>query len=129
VDWDESESFSPSLQHLQIGVKELLPLAESCLLIYTLRPLMDQLSSWNTYSVRFEVTNSVGLSEKSPPNAPRQGILTTSSSSPEPITSATVSWNSPLTSLPNDIINGYTVVEWWKMDKSPEIQAVKLPYT
>ena len=137
VEWDESQSFSPSSQNLQIGVDELLPLGESSLLIYTLRSVMDQLSSWKTYSIRFEVTNSVGLSEKSaplsvtlkpPPNAPRQGILTTSSSSPEPITSATVSWNSPLPSLPNDIINGY-IVEWWTMDKSPEIQAVKLQYT
>ena len=92
---------------------------------------MDQLSSRKTYSVRFEVTNSVlkiGLSEKSPPNAPRQGILTTSSSSREPITSATVSWNSPLPSLPNDVINGY-IAEWWTMDKFPEIHVINLQYT
>ena len=137
MEWDESQSFSPTSQNLQIGVDELLSLADSSLLIYTLQPLIDQLSSWKTYYVRFEVTNSVGPSEKSaplsvtlngPPMAPRQGILTASSSSPEPITSATVSWNAPLPSLTNDIINGY-IVEWWTMDKSPEIQAIRLQYT
>ena len=136
VEWDDSQNFA-SAQTLEIGVDDLRSLENSALLVYNLQPSVPQLSSWKVYNIRLKVSNIVGSSEttapvsitlKSPPKPPKKGLLSTASHSTEPITSATVSWDQPLSILPNEYIHGY-IVEWWTTDKSPEIQIVKLQYT
>ena len=97
--------------------------------------LPDQL-----YELSVQAKNSIGIGEpvistpvapSGPPDQPSNGVLTTLSQSPLPITEALVTWKEPsdTSSSSPPSITGYKVEWYCTTCKTPEVQLIKLQHS
>eukprot|EP00970_Alexandrium_tamarense_P009994 scaffold1976_cov187-Alexandrium_tamarense.AAC.23 len=104
--------------------------------VFDFVPTTPQLDPGVEYFIKLAAVNDIGIGEVSalvsvtpsgPSEAPSAGTLTTLELSESPITEVTVTWTPP------SFTGGYPVagyvVEWWSIEKQPEVQLVRLQYT
>lgn len=122
---------------VDVHISDVIRLAASHTLIYSLSNGHLDLEPWNEYTISMRTVTSVGAS--SPSNS-LNIILTTSPLPPinfrfktltctlKPTREALISWSHPVTSINSSHhLKGY-FIEWWSSDSIPEIQQIRVRY-